>query len=336
MIIPYAKVISKWTDTKKESISTANTLMRATLPPNRAATSPDSASAYWKMRADRMAECSSRIIYNYCVECGSMHIARTNLCRDRLCPVCSWRLALQRSGEMMSALSHIAADGRKLSAAMITLTIKNVSAEGLSEAISAILAAWSRLRKRNAWTKWVDGYARSIEITKGKRGYHPHMHIFIIWREGYQKNISQRELCDLWRAALRADYTPICDIRSAYDSGSAADPYADEWNRVMSAAIEATKYALSGKVTHGISDPNELAALALAVRGRRLLAYGGIIADARAALNFSDDDTAADVGEMTIECPKCGGTMVGLAYEWSAGGYLLGLLPSRPCALSAE
>lgn len=330
MIIPYAKAISKWTDTKKESISTAETLMRATLPPNRAATSPDSASAYWKMRAGRMEECASRIIYNYCVECGSMHIARTNLCRDRLCPVCSWRLALQRSGEMMSTLTHIAADGRKLNAAMITLTIKNVPAEGLSDALSAILDAWARLRKRKPWLTWVDGYARSIEITKGKRGYHPHMHIFILWKDGYKKHISQRELCDLWRAALRADYTPVCDIRSAYDGGTAVGPCADEWHRVMSAAIEATKYALSGKVTHGISDPNELAALALAVRGRRLLAYGGIIAEARAALCFQDDDVASDVGEMTIECPKCGGAMIGLAYEWCAGGYMLGLLPSCP------
>ncbi|MBR2155653.1 MAG: protein rep, partial [Clostridia bacterium] len=328
MIIPYTRAISKWTNAKMESISTAEKLKRATLPPDRAATSPDSASAYWKMRADRMAECSSRIIYNYCVECGSMHIARTNLCRDRLCPVCSWRLALQRSGEMMSALSHIAADGRKLNAAMFTVTISNVPIEGLSDALSAILAAWSRLRKRAVWNKWVDGYARSLEITKGKEGYHPHMHIFIIWREGYKKHISQRELCDLWRASLRVDYTPVCDIRTAYNRGSAADPCSDEWSKLISAAVEATKYSLSGKVTHGISDPNELAALALAVRGRRLLAYGGIIAEARAALNFSDDDTAADVGDMTIECPKCGGAMVSLAYEWCTGGYLLGLLPS--------
>lgn len=330
MIIPYAGALSKWNEKKAANIKASTVLQQATLPHNRAATA-ESAAEYWLMRGEKMAECATKIIYNYCAECGSMHIAKTNLCRDRLCPLCSWRLALQRSGEMMATLNHLAESGLEIRAAMITLTIKNVRLDGLSEALEAILDAWSRLRKRTIWKKWVAGYARSIEITKGKKGtYHPHMHIFIIWRDGYHKNISQRELCNLWKESLRIDYIPVCDIRAAYCSDKALDPQSQEWSGLIKAAIEATKYALSGKVTLGIDKPNELAGLALAVKNRRLLAYGGVIAEARKELKFADDDSPTDVSEMTIECPKCGGNIVQFAFEWGISGYCMGLMPSVP------
>lgn len=327
MIIPDATVISKWAAKKSQSIRVADIISMATIPPSAGLSKPDDATTYWRMRGDRMRDCASHIIYNYCPECGSLHVARTNLCRDRLCPVCSWRLAMQRTGEMMAVLSHLADDGRAINAAMLTMTVRNVPLSGLDNAITAITDAWGRLRKRAIVRKWVAGYARSIEITAGAHNtYHPHIHVMVIWADGYAKHITQRDLCDMWRDALRADYTPVCDIRSAY-TGSAT-PADDAWRQVMAAAVECCKYALSGKITTTISAPNDLATIALALRGRRLIAYGGIIADTRARLGLHDDDSPSDVGDITIDCPRCGAAMIQLGYTWAVSGYMLGLMPS--------
>lgn len=321
-IIPYPEGLNKWAGHKQQASIVAETLRKCKIAP-RLSMSPKDIQQYWIMRADNMANCASVLIYNYCRECGSMHIARSYLCRDRLCPVCSWRLSLQRAGEMWLSLQKIYESGSPVNAAMITLTAKSVTGENLEKSIDELLSAWARLRKRRAWSRWVAGYARSLEVTIGKGGYHPHMHVLVLWADGYDRQITQRQICDMWGDALRVDYTPICDIRRAYNK--APDGQTSEWERTMNAAIECCKYAVSGKITTSAT-PDQLGYIARALKGRRLIAYGGIIADARATLSLDDDDTPADISEITITCPKCGSDdVISITYQWATGGYLMGI-----------
>lgn len=321
-IIPYPEGINKWTRHKQAAAAVAEKLRLCTVPP-RLSMTPDDIRQYWMMRADIMSNCASVLIYDYCRDCGSMHIARSYLCRDRLCPVCSWRLSLQRSGEMWLTLQHLYESGQSIQAAMITLTCKSVPGERLSGAIDTLLSAWARLRKRRTWGRWVEGYARSLEVTIGAGGYHPHLHVLVLWAAGYDRQITQHDLCDMWGDALRVDYTPICDIRRAYDT--TPDGQTAEWERTMAAAIECCKYAISGKVTTKAT-PNELGYIARALKGRRLIAYGGTIAAARTALSMHDDDTPEDVSDIALICPKCGSEdIISLTYQWAAGGYMMGI-----------
>lgn len=321
-IIPYPEGLNKWSGHKMAAQRVGDALRLCTVPPYRGM-EPDEIRAYWMDRGDRMSNCASVLVYTYCRDCGSMHIARSYLCRDRLCPVCSWRLSLQRAGEMWAALQYLYEAGRPIQAAMLTLTIKSVPGAQLPGAIDSLMAAWARLRKRRIFGRWVEGYARSLEVTVGAAGYHPHLHVLVLWAEGYDKHISQQDLCTMWGDALQVDYTPICDIRRAYDTSP--DGQTSDWQRTMSAAIECTKYAVSGKIVTAAT-PDELGYIARALRSRRLIAYGGSIAAARAALHMTDDDSPGDVSELSIECPKCGSTAVmSLAYHWAAGGYLMGI-----------
>lgn len=318
-MIPYPDAIGKWTLHKNAAYQQGTRLRNAGAAVGR--------KDIW-LRGDIMRDCSSRIEYTYCQECGSLHIRRTNLCRDRLCPICAWRLSLQRIGDMMQTLEYLHQQRAHISAAMLTLTIKNVDADNLSNTISHMLHAWDRLLKRRAVQKWVTGYARSIEITRASNGtYHPHIHALLIWTDGYDKDISQRNWAAMWAAALGTDYTPVVDIRAAYSRTVAAT----EWDKLVSATIECTKYAIKGGTLDGIPD-TDLIAVADALKGRRLISYGGIVRTARAALKLPADgaETATDVADTAIECPKCGATdTVILAYTWArdSGAYLLAPYP---------
>lgn len=317
-ILPYAAATGKWASAKAASLTVSDKL--AQLGPHYAG------------RAARMADCSNQISYWYCKDCGSLKIARTNLCRDRLCPICAWRLALQRTGEMMAVTDYLVRQRPTLTAAMLTLTVKNCNPAELKATVEGILRAWGLLMKRRPFQRWVSGYARSIEITPGTGGtYHPHIHALLIFKDGYKKDISQREWAEMWRESLGVAYTPIVDIRRAYTAeiqaqeASATD---DAWRKLMAATVEACKYALKGSTTTAAS-PEELRILATAIGSKMLISYGGSIRAARQALGINGrGDNPTNIEDTTIECPKCGSeSLIKLVYEWAAGQYLLYPLP---------
>ena len=161
-ILPYQAAISKWDMHKNQAIRMSERLCAAGAAAGR--------KDIW-LRGDIMKDCSQRIEYTYCPDCGSMHLRRTNLCRDRLCPLCAWRLSLQRIGDMLQVIDYMTQQrGAQLSAAMLTLTVKNCQAKELGATIGQMLKAWDRLIKRRKVAKWVSGYARSIEVTRAKNG----------------------------------------------------------------------------------------------------------------------------------------------------------------------
>lgn len=316
-IIPYTDATRKWAAHKNLSIVLAERLRAAGIAAGR--------KDIW-LRGDIMADCSTRIEYTYCPECGSMHLRRTYLCRDRLCPLCAWRLSLQRIAEMMQTIDYLTQQRQTVSAAMLTLTVRNCALDTLGATISAMTAAWDRLCKRRSVRRWVSGYARSVEITRASDGtYHPHIHVLIVWADSYDKDIHQRTWADMWRECLQVDYTPIVDIRTAY--GRTSD--ATAWDKLLSATVEATKYCIKGMALQSIPD-TDLIAVADAIKGKRLMAYGGCIRAARAALRMTADDMPTDVSDTTIDCPKCGCTDTAImAYQWAqdTGMYLLSPYP---------
>ena len=145
-IVPYVQVLSKW-KLYKQASKVAAALAASTSPGH---FSPE----YYPARAYRMADCSKRIDYTYCPECGSMHIARTYLCRDRLCPLCQWRLSLQRIGDMMYArLAVQPVDTYRRGHAHAHHPQRAALAARTSR--RRFVSAWRRLTKRRQVARWV-------------------------------------------------------------------------------------------------------------------------------------------------------------------------------------
>lgn len=301
----------------------------------------DELSGRLAKRAGRMAMCSNQIVVTRNTETGEAQVERAALCRDRLCPICSWRLAARRVYEMSNTITAMLSDTPDIKAAMLTLTVKNCDKEALRENIKGLCEGFTRLRKHAAFRRYVLGYARSVELTINNDNgtFHPHIHALLIFDATYKAYIKQTEFAAMWRTAARLDYNPIVDIRYAYskEANASALPEAvassdelpeaaalfDELAALHDSIVEATKYAIKPSALRALLSDEDAASLAQQMAGHRLIAYGGIIKDYRARCGYTDREDPAPNDHIPL-VPAPGGTVERLAYSWasSAGDWL--------------
>lgn len=257
-----------------------------------------------------MAECSNIIEYEKCTECGEIVIKRANLCRDRLCPVCSWRLAAKRFSEMMMVYDNIGDILATHTVSLMTLTVKNVKLSDLSETMNDMARSWKRMQERKWMSDNLVGWARSIEVTYNQDANtaHPHYHVLAIWRGKVQSDEYEYMIRQIWAQSSRINYVPQIDCRNAYTTDNNKD--------ITSAAVEAMKY--TAKTKDMIDMPmREFREFVRAIKGRRLISYGGAISSTRKALGFNDDVPKDEIDDTTIKCTKCNAPFAAQTAIWS-------------------
>lgn len=312
--------MTRWTRLHRETLWAAAQLMRASL------NAPALAG-----RAHRMTNCSTYVEYEVALDTGVIRLKRANLCRDRLCPTCNWRLAIRRAAEMQETIKYIATADPSAVGLLLTLTVRNCPADRLRWTIQHISQSFTRLRKHRLFARKIAGYARSIEITYNPvtDTYHPHIHALLIVPKQYlTAPITQAEYARMWQIAAALDYLPIVDIRRTYapptDDTAADDMPAPEM-QVVTARIseleegtkEAVKYFVKPAALRALLASEDLDELAIALSGHRLIAYGGCIKAARAALGYTDApiDTPAEETETDI-VPTPETALERLAFTW--------------------
>ena len=317
---PQPQPLTKWTKLHRETTWAAAQLMRAAM------CAPALAG-----RAHRMSNCATYLEYEVALETGEFRLKRANLCRDRLCPTCNWRLAIRRAAEMQETIKTIAAADPDAVGLLLTLTVRNCPSNKLRWTIQHISQSFTRLRKHRLFARKIAGYARSIEITYNPVAdtYHPHIHaLLIVPREYLNAPITQMEYARMWQKAAALDYLPIVDIRRTYapptDDTAADDMPAPEM-QVITARVseleegtkEAVKYFVKPAALRAILASEDLDELAIALSGHRLIAYGGCIKDTRAALGYTETpvDTPAEETETDI-VPAPSTQLEKLAFAW--------------------
>lgn len=116
------------------------------------------------------------------------------------CPVCSAKVRHRRSTRLASALDrHLAAGG---GLAMMTLTTQHNAGDSLAETLEAVMSGWRKDVLAGSWWKGlsarfgITGWVRSVEITYGANGWHPHIHALLLLDEPLQ-------LADRWELESR-------------------------------------------------------------------------------------------------------------------------------------
>lgn len=202
-----------------------------------------------------------------------MRLVGANFCRDRLCPMCTWRNSLEVFREL-SAVMDKAMETEVLTPIFLTLTVKSAPAEDLKGTIDLMYAAWDRLFSRKTFKRAYLGWFRALEITyNGKTGeYHPHFHAILLVHPDYFTGKDYRrteQWVQEWRKAARLSYDPVCDIRAVKEKGTSRKAY-----------VEVAKYTAKDS-DYLKPDPTTtdriVKALIATLRGRRLYAYGGIL-----------------------------------------------------------
>lgn len=224
---------------------------------------------------------------------GVERISRANFCRERLCSVCSWRRQSRFIATTEPALQKIDIEtSGKAKYIFITFTMKNCRGKDLSAAITQLLKAWDGISRRKPFSKCGLGAIRNIEVTYNKtsRMYHPHLHVLMLVTNDYFHKvnyITEEKLSLLWKHALDVDYNPIVHIETIKSKHA-------ETSDIMSASLEVMKYSL--KATDYAISPTVTETLMNALKGRRLISFSGVIAEARKQLKYADveDDNLVD------------------------------------------
>lgn len=120
------------------------------------------------------------------------------------CPVCSSRLARDRGEALARAAARLVGLGYR--AVHVVLTVRHTRGEALADVFGALSSAWRWAwghRRVKALLRGV-AYARSVEITFGRNGWHPHIHALLLVPAHRDPWALEDPLWEAWSEAVEA------------------------------------------------------------------------------------------------------------------------------------
>lgn len=126
--------------------------------------------------------------YSGLVTCGSVWA----------CPVCAARIQERRRAELQQAMDWAEAEG--YTCLLVTFTFPHKSWDSLDDLLSKQAEAFRRLRNSRGYKRLKPiGLIRSLEVTHGMNGWHPHTHE--LWISETPQNGLQALLAQHWFSA---------------------------------------------------------------------------------------------------------------------------------------
>ena len=100
-----------------------------------------------------------------------------------VCPVCSAKIRTRRAAQVAEVVD--AAQARGYGAYLVTVTVRHQHGDDLKTMLDGLADSWRSITASRAWKDWRDehgvvGYVRTLEITYGANGFHPHYHFLLV------------------------------------------------------------------------------------------------------------------------------------------------------------
>lgn len=222
---------------------------------------------------------------------GQLHNA--NFCRDRLCPMCSWRRSLKIFGQCSQIMDVISSQYDFIFA---TFTIPSIPSNLLSDGLDKLIKGFHTLTRRKRFKTAVKGFYRALEVTRNNNPgskfyglYHPHFHCVFAVDNSYFTSryyIKQPEWLQLWRDCFGDHSITQVDVRRFKPK--------DDNSSIGSAVAEAVKYSVKSSDYLFPDNPaltdEVVCTLSSALAGRRLVSFGGCFRKAWQQLNLDDPE----------------------------------------------
>ena len=283
----------------------------------------------WKhaRKADRMYACSGVLEFGEVADekTGEVRyrLLRARFCRVRYCPICQWRRSLFWRARFYKTLPGLLAKYPTARFLFLTLTVENCPVENLRETLQSMGKSWKRLIKRKEFSS-VMGWVRTTEVTreKARPGYaHPHFHCLLMVPASYFSGIGyvkKTAWAEAWRGALRADYTPVVDVRTVKPKQEAADAEASSLPRA--GVIETLKYSV--KPSDMTDAPEWFVTVTEQTHKLRFIATGGLFKDVLKPEEKITDEEMIHVGD---DAPRMELIRMIMRFLWEdkASGYFL-------------
>ena len=110
----------------------------------------------------RVVDCGTflELLGDFEMENKKLH--KSNFCKNRFCPMCSWRLACKDSLEISILMEHLRKEENK-EFIFLTLTTPNVKGDSLEEEIKKYNKSFKKLMERKEVKVIIKGYIRKLE-----------------------------------------------------------------------------------------------------------------------------------------------------------------------------
>lgn len=129
------------------------------------------------------------------ISCGSIHE----------CPHCRAKLCSERAVEIREAVFNHKQEYGKLY--LLTLTIRHGLGDDLVVMRKKISEAWRAVCQGKSWVQFKNefgvSYIRGAELTHGKNGWHPHLHVLVFSKNPLKLNEAQQYLSSRWLSAIQ-------------------------------------------------------------------------------------------------------------------------------------
>ena len=281
----------------------------------------------FKGEAEKIKQCGNYLEFalkeNQITKENKKKLSNANFCKNRFCPMCSWRRVRNITGQLKEAFSVIQ-EKQKVATLFLTLTIINPDVKDLKSTISKMNKSFNEMTRTKAFNNAILGYFKSIEILGDKtpKGQaHPHFHILLVVDTKYfssRNYLNKAEWTEMWRKSLRVDYTPVVDVRRIKSKN-------ENFSDIDSAIIETVKYSV--KHTELVNRSNDdFYYLYTQTKGMRFISAGGILKEHLNLIKIDDDliNLKKENEQLWIEICR-------LIYTWQNGEYCLKeIKPPKP------
>lgn len=279
-------------------------------------------------KADNVRSCGEVLKFKK-REDGSLKLEQAWFCKSRLCPMCNWRRSIKHSRQVIKIVDEAVKKYPKGRFLFWTLTTKNVfTGDGLKDELARMNTAFNSMLKYKKVSKNLLGYLKATEVTVNKKdgSYNQHLHILVFVKSTYfsgkiDNYISQAELTEFWKKALKIDYTPIVNTK-------AVKPKATEKEKgVIGAVYETAKYPV--KSIDYLTDNHEenlqrVDDLEKGLKRKRLISFGGIFKKIRKELQLDDVETGDLIKTSSEEDEELTtGQVIVARWNWERKNYFI-------------
>lgn len=165
-----------------------------------------------------------RAFYQGLMACGSVWT----------CPVCASKIAERRRSELAAALDSAKAQGLRVH--FVTLTVPHGIGDDINELLAGLRGALKRLSQgKHAISAQLKGslvgYIRTLEVTHGQNGWHPHYHLLVFTDSAITSDKLHSVYGPAWQRACRLAGLPIpSDLHGCtVQDGAHAGKYVSKW-----------------------------------------------------------------------------------------------------------
>ena len=219
-------------------------------------------------------ECGDLLMFLSDFEMENKKLYKGSFCKNRFCPMCSWRMACKDSLKISILMEHLKKEEDK-EFIFLTLTAPNVEGDKLEKEIRKYNKSFEKLMQRKEVKNIVKGYIRKLEVTynsdissKSYNTYHPHFHVVIAVDRSYftsRNYINRDRWLELWKEATGDISITQVDVRKS-KSNNLKEVY-----ELAKYSAKDSDYLISRPVFNVFYN---------ALKGKRFIVYGGLFKDA--------------------------------------------------------